>query len=925
MAQRFKHGARRPPLIRRLAHCAAVLLAFAAMSLNAAANAPEIQEAAALEQRAHDLTYAGKPKEARPLAERALALREKYLGPEHADTATTLNTLGEACTDLGDFPRAEECFRRALALREKLFPEPHADTALSLSNLADLHFKRGEYSRADPLNRRALAMRSALAGADSMEAAKSWNNLGAQLLQSGDLPGAEEAFSRVVQICAAQGKAESSLASVGLGNLALIKERAGDLAGSRVMQARALALREKLSGANNEGVLVSVNNLAVLDYLLGDFSSAEAGWRRVLAARQRALGTEHPDTLRVRFHLATIDAEHRDRDAGLAQMREIVPAYEKAVGPDAPQTSRARGAFAAVLLERGLPAEAEAQARLAVTSEANTLAPGQVDRRSAQSTLARALLALDRSDEARAVGQAVQAEQEAAARAVFSFAPEDLRLAFQREGDPYGLAISLHDPEQLLRAVLRNKAVVLDTLLEDRRAARAAQTAGDRDELDRLIFLRRRWSRLEDQTPPPSEVVEKRAAHERELAALTQEIEAIESRLARRIGGSGGARRALTIEPADIRAALPRRGILIEFIRYAAKSSGDPRAAAGFGALLVPPSGAVRWVPLGEAASLEAAVGRWNAAVRRSDARRDLECEAALAALRDLVWKPLIASIPTETEEMVLAPDGALNFVPFAVLPEGAGFLAERFRLRIVATGRDLCRPARDPAGSRRRLVVFANPNLTSSSAANGKYAALRFPPLPGSAKEASAILTSAKATGWETELYDGAEASKDRLLALAAPRVLHLATHGFFLSPDPAAGGRANAMQRSGLALSAAGGTGIVTAEDVSGLDLRGTWLVTVSACESGAGDVQAGEGVLGLRRGFALAGARDLVLTLWPVEDEAASAFMRAFVPPALESGDASGAFISAQRAELLRLRRTVGAMAAARLAGGFVLSEP
>jgi CHAT domain-containing protein len=128
------------------------------------------------------------------------------------------------------------------------------------------------------------------------------------------------------------------------------------------------------------------------------------------------------------------------------------------------------------------------------------------------------------------------------------------------------------------------------------------------------------------------------------------------------------------------------------------------------------------------------------------------------------------------------------------------------------------------------------------------------------------------------------------------------------------------NPMHRSGLALAGAQTTieawkreevppvendGILTAEDVSTLDLQGTWLVTLSACDTGSGEARAGEGVMGLRRGFIQAGAQNLLMTLWPISDETTVEIMKDFYETAHETGDAPLALAEVQREWLVQLR--------------------
>ena len=145
--------------------------------------------------------------------------------------------------------------------------------------------------------------------------------------------------------------------------------------------------------------------------------------------------------------------------------------------------------------------------------------------------------------------------------------------------------------------------------------------------------------------------------------------------------------------------------------------------------------------------------------------------------------------------------------------------------------------------------------------------------------------------------------------------------------------------MHRSGLALAGAQTTieawkrdevppvendGILTAEDVSTLDLQGTWLVTLSACDTGSGEARAGEGVMGLRRGFIQAGAQNLLMTLWPISDEVTVQIMSDFYDAAHNSGNAPEALAEVQRDWLVKLRTEKGLAQAVNLAGPFIMSS-
>jgi CHAT domain-containing protein len=254
--------------------------------------------------------------------------------------------------------------------------------------------------------------------------------------------------------------------------------------------------------------------------------------------------------------------------------------------------------------------------------------------------------------------------------------------------------------------------------------------------------------------------------------------------------------------------------------------------------------------------------------------------------------------------QLLVSPDGALNLIPFEALVDERGrYLLERYSIHYLTAGRDLLRMEvpRDRMGV--PLVVadpfFGEPLITQASGdlvqksrtqskrsitTGDSLSSIYFAPLPGTAEEARMI----KSLFPEAGVLTGTHATKAALERAEAPGILHIATHGFFLNgtgagqiePSEMVSARANAhvenpLLRSGLALAGAnlnravGDDGILTALEASNLNLWGTRVVTLSACETGVGEIKPGEGVYGLRRAFLLAGAETLVMTLWAVSD--------------------------------------------------------
>jgi CHAT domain-containing protein len=292
-------------------------------------------------------------------------------------------------------------------------------------------------------------------------------------------------------------------------------------------------------------------------------------------------------------------------------------------------------------------------------------------------------------------------------------------------------------------------------------------------------------------------------------------------------------------------------------------------------------------------------------------------------AVDEKVMQPVRALLGDATR-LLISPDGALNLIPFETLVDEAGsYLIQYYSSTYLTSGRDLLRMrvARESKGS---PTVFADPSFgepvaqqvagagaVQRPAARGgrrrrsvttarDLSEIYFAPLNGTAQEARTI----HALYPEANLLTGERATESALKAVAAPRVLHIATHGFFLQDgrNEAAGNEqlaargasasasariGNPLLRSGLALAdanlrgigGAGDDGILTALEASGLNLWGTKLVVLSACDTGLGEVRNGEGVYGLRRAFVLAGAESLVMSLWPASDNATRKLMASY----------------------------------------------
>lgn len=299
------------------------------------------------------------------------------------------------------------------------------------------------------------------------------------------------------------------------------------------------------------------------------------------------------------------------------------------------------------------------------------------------------------------------------------------------------------------------------------------------------------------------------------------------------------------------------------------------------------------------------------------------------STLSELIWQPLAEQLPA-VKTLHLVPSGVLNQINLAAIPTSpTEILAEKYEIHLLSNARQILRSqtpsTESPLVASAQIYGGVNyessnatvgndqqaPQLTTPEAGvegvmlyrgfidNGLYGDSRWPYLGWSNLEVDTVANLLKQREVSVELYKGENATEDQIKAISqattSPAILHLATHGFFY-PKPQKD-KTNAyksdpepMIRSGLVMAGANAIiaeeldvthedGILTAYEVSLLDLHETELVVLSACDTALGEVLDGEGVFGLQRAFKLAGADKLIMSLWNVSDQQTYQFMTTF----------------------------------------------
>jgi CHAT domain-containing protein len=763
----------------------------------------------------------GEPETALPLLREALEIKRRAHGPRSPTFAATLDVIGELLDEIGRTVEAEAAHREALGILRESLGENHPDTARSWLSLGDLHHGRGDAAQAVECYLKALRIRLAAYGKEDPRTVALWRKLGMVHLHHGEFPVA------------------------------------------KVFLLKALKTQMRLYGLEDPRTAKTLRWVGLLCEEEGDLEEAEQCLRAALAVLEKEYGEDSSWVASVRGELALFQLRH-------ARFPEAVALAD-----------RRRAA-----IERLFPAnhpEVAGSLRLQVFAQ---LAAGEIE---AARPLLERLLTADREhlDEV----ASVQSErQRLLMRQEFRLGL-DLRLELdERRGA---------DPAETYRDLLTWKGSLLARALREREVRSDPDLA---PLVRRLESLRSRVGALLLRGVRGGEEGWKR------IERLSREAEEVERELARR-GAGRLAGRAGRVPVEALRKALPEGVVLLDFIAYrrtgVLRSEGrrELSHAHHLAAFVVRRDRPIRRVELGPARPIEDIIRAWRRSVRNGGR------PVAGAKLRALLWEPVAPLVDGATCVLV-SPDGALCRLPFGALPgaKDGTYLLEEVAVAVVPVPQVLPELLSRAPGSDGADSLLAIGDVDYGEAPETPRPGPRGP-ASFAALEATRAEVEAVRSCFEKRFEEGrarvlgGSGATEEMLRRQAPHHhwLHLATHGFFApenvrsatSSMMKAGGFLDLADRgpgghhpgvlSGLALAGANAgrsedeDGILTALEVSSMDLSGVEMVVLSACETGLGEVAGGEGVLGLQRAFQVAGARTTVTSLWKVPDRATSELMR------------------------------------------------
>lgn len=859
--------------------------------------------------------------------------------------AGLLSSLGNYYRVTGNLGRAGEYYQECIQIGEKIFGKTHQKYASALHNAALVHLQKGDYEAAEKQFIEARATFAQTQGTNSENYGVCIQNLSGLYRKIGDFGKAEKLALESLEITAITlGETHADYA-INLENLANLYMEMGNYDKAKAYYFECINLREATLGKEHYYFALSLNNLGNYYMAVRDFAEAEKHFANALAIYQKSLGNEHYYTMLAKGNLAWSYREQGKYNAAEPLILEVISMREKYQGAAHPDLARSLVNLAFLQKHLGKYEKAEKLYRRAAQIWLKSSGPESLDYLASLQEIASLQIITGQTEAAfGSIAEAGRLQKLAYFKASMHLSENEL-AAFTNRFSHYlhrhfSFLEKIHPVSGEAIAQAFDDAIFYKGYLLEQASRVKKFTIQDpvfAGQYERMGLLR---TQLAAEYAKPS-------AERSHISEMEEEINAIEKTMVASVAGYR--EHFQQISWRDIQQALQPGEALVEFVHYDSLAGDLETGKIRYAALVISDKEDFpAFVPLCAEKEIIKLMGTQTENRMKAVQRLySFDEKIPEKSLHHLLWQPL-EEVLESINTVYFSPSGLLHRLNIgAIQQENGHVLAERYQLIELSNTRQLALPLPVPnvtgvaalfggieydleknAATKNTLAFSADFDSRNSITFDSTELRLRgevWDYLEWTKTEVETISLLAEGAGVHTSIYSGSDGSEEAFKRLGrtqlSPRILHLATHGYFFSnkKTTAEGGAGfqtsdHPMIRSGLIL--AGGNyawengqpihpgtddGILTAYEIAQLDLSYTELVVLSACETGLGDIRGHEGVYGLQRAFKFAGAKYILMSLWQVPDFQTQELMTAFYYNWLEEGMEIPAAFQAAQAEL------------------------
>ncbi len=829
------------------------------------------------------------------------ALSEKELSKK--EQAEVNLGWGEIAYGSRNYKLAEKLFSNAKLMYEDEGLTNDLGYIKTLANQGLLYSTMGRYTQAEGFTAEALDMRRSMFGDNNTGVAASLNNYAVVKYNQARYNEAERDFESALGIMR-NNKLEGSMPyAILLNNRAILFQGIGRFPEAEAALQEAVSISEKLKNSKSTNHLKFLSNLALLYQQSGKYTEAEA----LYLSMEKRLGKNNPDYASMLNNQAALYLVMGKEEKVEELLKKSIAIYKSNFGEDNPAYAKAVSDLGNFYRYKERYEEADTHLERALVIRENTL--GKSHPLYVQSQEDIAILSWKRKSWSKAFMMYRDVMDKS-----LDFIDKYFPPMSEAEKTKYWDVLSPRFQRFYnfgLEATLENPAIVQD--LYDYHIATKALLLNSTNKVKQAIFSSNDPLLIRDYVTwlDQKETLARLYAYSKEelktqkinLDSMVRAANAMEKSLSERSEDFSSGFGAKKITFRDIRSLLTDTEAVVEIIRIQTFNHRFEDDAKYVAMVLTKQDDIPRLVVLPNGKHIETRYAKYYRTMIQQRSQDDYSF--------DQYWAQIEAELKGK-KQIYVSPDGVYNQINLNTLKKPDGdFVINRFDLTILGNSKDLVSLKSKKAVARKKeatLVGFPD------------YGGPELSALPGTKVEIDGVSKILKGSGYQVKQFMAKDATEANLKSVKGPSLMHIATHGYFLQDVESTGyafgvsienANNNPLLRSGLMLAGASATisgkrmpnlesndnGILTAYEAMNLNLEGTDLVILSACETGLGDIKAGEGVYGLQRAFLVAGADALIMSLWKVDDAATQQLMTAFYSNWVKLGNKQKAFKQAQ----------------------------
>ena len=786
---------------------------------------------------------------------KALDIDEKVSGKDHLTTATSYNNIGSVYGDMGDHAKALEFYTKALNIREKILGKDHPNTATSYNNIGYVYDKIGNYPKALEFYTKALNIKEKVLGKDHPDTALSYNNIGYVYGDMGDHAKALEFYTKALNIREKVLGKDHPNTALSYNNIGSVYDKMGDYPKALEFHTKALNINEKVLGKEHPNTANSYDNIGSVYGHMGDYPKALEFHTKALNINEKVLGKEHPNTATSYHSMGYVYGKMGDYPKALEFYTKALNIREKVLGKDHPETAASYNNIGYVYNKMGDYPKAYSYSKKAYYA-----------------------FKLNRDKNFKILSN----EQKK------KFLEANLWYLPRLLINGYSYQQATKDKEALSQEIykifINDKGILLD---DENTIAMLKNISQDKNlisKIDSLNSLKRAYAKLAGTMPKPEEA----KSYQEKLKALGEDIEKVEIEIAKISPKFKQELGIKDLKLSDLTSLLKPNELFVDIGYY----------GENYYIFSVDKSGEVKFEKLNDKDSdtVNTTIKEFRADIDKIINATDANSSKALKELYNIVITNGIGDRIDKFNSLIISTDGALRLLPFETLMDGDKYLIESKQIRYTPSAKEFIRTHKfNIKDEGKDITMFSDPNYESKSGKSMEMVADTpnvnkavqtrsiknmgtFKRLRGFKKEEEVLQSSFNGV----KLFSRENANEENILRVKSPKILHITTHGYFISDENIT----NPMLKSGVALSGANigikqqtGEGLVNALKLSGLSLDGTDLVVLSACETGLVDVKDTSSVASLPKTFIQAGSKNVLMSLWSVDDNSTVELMKEF----------------------------------------------